>query len=308
MVHEIEAETKNWLGSLRAWAHKYRASRPALRSRNGEPRIGLALGGGFARGIAHVGVLRVFERHNIPIHCIGGVSAGAMVAGAFASGSTADDIGRIGSAMRMSDVAKWSISKMGFSSSTPMDAFLSRLLKTYRFEDMKIPFVVVATCLTTGEPVYFRDSGDVKIPIRASCSYPGMFQPIYHEGKILVDGAMSIDIPSGMLRTMGANRVISVHLPMQGPKLPPSNMFQVVNRCFQIMQVHMEREWRRHSDIVIQPEVCSMEWDSFGSAQKLIEAGEEAAMAALPKIQAWLHRPARTKGLPQTAARGLETA
>lgn len=308
MVHEIGEETKNWLRSLRAWAQKHRANRPVL-SRNGEPRIGLALGGGFARGIAHVGVLRVLERYNVPIHCIGGVSAGAIVAGAFASGSTADDIGRIGSAMRMSDVAKWSISRMGFSSSTPMEAFLNRLLKSYRFEDMKIPLVVVATCLTTGEAIYFRDSGDVKLPIRASCSYPGMFQPIYHDGKVLVDGAMSVDIPSAMLRHMGANRVISVHLPMQGPKLAPTNMFQVVNRCFQIMQVQMEREWRRHSDLVIQPDASLMEWDSFKSAQKLIEAGEQAAMAALPKIQGWLRRTARAHaGLSPSPARGLETA
>src|SRR4051794_10715232 len=137
-------------------------------------RIGLALGGGFARGIAHTGVLNVLQRHGIPIHCVTGVSAGSIVAAAFASGASPDEIARAGCAMRFTDVASWSLCRMGFVTSERMKGFLERLLKTYRFEEMPTPLGVVATDLSTGESVSFRDSGDVVLPIRASCSYPGL--------------------------------------------------------------------------------------------------------------------------------------
>ncbi len=154
---------------------------------------------------------------------------------------------------------------------------------------MQIPLGVVATDLAAGAPVFFRGSGDVLNPIRASCSYPGLFQPLLHEGRLLVDGAMSMEIPSPLLRAMGASHVVSVHLPMQqlaGPGV--TNMFQVINRCFQIMQTRSEQEWRDNSDMVIVPDVTGMEWDAFGSADKLIQAGEIAALEAVPKIKAWL--------------------
>src|SRR6266481_9478990 len=125
------------------------------------PRIGLALGGGFARGIAHAGVLRTFERHGIPLHCITGVSAGSIVAAAFASGTRADDICLMGASMRFRDVARWSLCRMGFLGSERMKRFLERLLKTYRFEEMRIPLGVIASDLCAGRPLTFRDRGDV---------------------------------------------------------------------------------------------------------------------------------------------------
>ena len=281
---ELGSQFGNWLGAFRRW---YRTPPPP--APQPARSIGLALGGGFARGIAHVGVLRVFEQYEIPIKYIAGVSAGSMVAAAYASGSTSEEIGKIGSTMRFGDVARWSISKMGLVGSERMNQFLQKLLKRFRFEEMKIPLGVVATDLTTGDPVFFRDQGDVLMPIRASCSYPGLFQPLLYEGRLLVDGAMSMEVPSPLLRTMGATHVISVHLPMQQVHGPgASNMFQVINRCFQIMQTHAEKEWRDNSDLVITPDVTGMEWDAFGSADKLIQAGEIAALEAVPKIKAWL--------------------
>jgi NTE family protein len=251
-------------------------------------RIGLALGGGFARGIAHAGVLKVFEQNQIPIAAIAGVSAGAIVAAAYASGATPEEIARAGCSMRFTDVARWSICRMGFVGSERMEKFLKRLLKVFRFEDMKVPLGVVATDLSTGDPVLFRDTGDVNLPIRASCSYPGLFQPVKMGDLLLVDGAMSMEVPALVARKLGATRVISVHLPMQGAAAPPQNMFQVVNRSFQIMQKRMEEGWRRMSDLVIVPEVAGVQWDEFTSAQKLVEAGEQAAEKALPEIRAWM--------------------
>jgi NTE family protein len=246
----------------------------------------LALGGGFARGIAHAGVLQVFERHGIPIHCITGVSAGSIVAAAFASGAHSDEIVRAGCSMRFRDVARWSLSRMGFVVSERMTPFLRRLLKRYRFEEMRIPLGVVATDLCTGEPVAFRETGDIFLPIRASCSYPGLFQPVRAGGRVLVDGAMSTEIPALLARDLGATHVISVHLPASASR-PPADVFQVIRRCFQIMQGRSQNGWRDASDLVITPDLLGIDWDGFESGPALVKAGEAAALAALPTIDSW---------------------
>jgi NTE family protein len=252
------------------------------------PRIGLALGGGFARGIAHAGVLAAFERHGVPIHCITGVSAGSIVAAAYASGATPQEIARAGCAMRFGDVARWSLCRMGFVVSERMKRFLERLLKAYRFEEMRIPLGVLATDVCTGQSVRFRDRGDVVLPIRASCSYPGLFQPVPYNGRMLVDGAISMEIPAALARHLGATHVISVHLPVQASDKLPTNVFQVVNRCFQIMQARTEESWRRESDLVVVPDVRRVEWDGFGCGEQMVKAGEEAAESAMGVIQGWL--------------------
>jgi NTE family protein len=251
------------------------------------PRIGLALGGGFARGIAHAGVLRIFERYAIPIHCITGVSAGSIVAAAYASGAQPDEIVRAACSVRFGDVARWSLSRMGFVVSERMKPFLHRLLKHDRFEEMRIPLGVVATDLCTGEPVDFRDTGDVFLPIRASCSYPGLFQPVRAGGRVLVDGAMSVEIPARQARELGATHVVSVHLPAPSCRRPPADMFQVIRRCFQIMQIRNEDGWRQASDLVITPDLRTIEWDGFEAGPELVVAGEAATMAVLPAIQSW---------------------
>jgi NTE family protein len=251
-------------------------------------RLGLALGGGFARGLAHIGVLGVLEENKIPIHCIAGVSAGAIVAAAYASGATPEEIARAGCSMRFTDVARWTIGRMGIAGSDRMERFLRKLLKVYRFEQMRIPLGIVATDVVTGEAMVFRDKGDVVLPIRASCSYPGLFQPVPCVGRLLVDGAISTEVPALLTRLLGATHVISLHLPMQGAAAMPTNMFHVINRCFQILHSRTEITWRQHSDLVIEPEVRGMEWDAFESAMQLVKAGEEAARAALPRIRGWL--------------------
>src|SRR6266852_386399 len=160
---------QTWWEATRGWL------RTGLPKKPGEPRIGLALGGGFARGIAHVGVLRALEKNNIPISAVSGVSAGAIVAAALASGSTSHDIERVALAMKFRDVARWTLNLMGLAGSDRMIAFLARLLKENRFEEMRIPLAIVATDLITGRPMTFHGKGDVIVPVRASCSYPGLF-------------------------------------------------------------------------------------------------------------------------------------
>ena len=300
------AKIGGWVGNLRNLI-RAKAAPPLSVAPPAVPRIGLALGGGFARGIAHAAVLEVFERYQIPIHCITGVSAGSIVAAAYASGASPAEIARAGCAMRFGDVASWSFSRMGFVVNGRMTKFLGKLLKRYLFEEMNIPLGVLATNLVTGDAVCFRDKGDVFLPVRASCAYPGLFQPVIHEGQSLVDGAIAMEIPARLARNLGATHVVSVHLPAAVEAPVPRNVFQVVNRCIQILQTQTEDAWRKDSDLIISPDVCSVMWDGFESGPALLKAGECAAMAALPKIQAWLSQR-QPVGLPILAAPGFQPA
>ncbi len=267
------------------------------------PRIGIALGGGFARGIAHVGILRVLERENIPLHCVTGVSAGAVVAAAYASGATTDQIAAVGCAMRFGDVARWSISRLGFAGSERMVAFLRKLLKQLRFEDMPIPLGVVATDLRSGRPVSFRDKGEVTPAIRASCSYPGLYRPLEIDGRTYVDGAISVEVPAQLAREMGATHIISACIPNQDETFEPQNMFQVVSRSFQILMAANEEVWRRHSDLILVPDVARIPWDGFANAMDMIAAGEREAERLLPQIREWLGSGGLSQEAPDSIPR-----
>jgi NTE family protein len=252
------------------------------------PRLGLALGGGFARGVAHIGVLKAMQRHSIPIHAIAGVSAGSVVAAAYASGATIQEIEDAARLMKFRDVAKWTLDFKGVLDSHRMDAFLRKLLKVRRFEEMIIPLAVVASDLATGHPAVFRKFGDVITPVRASCSYPGLFKPVEYNGRLLVDGMVAMEVPAKPLQEMGATHVLSVYLPNEDECVDPLNVVQIVNRCFQVMSARLESEWRRYSDLVIIPQVGDCSWDSFESVSRVMAAGEQAVEKALPEIEAWL--------------------
>jgi NTE family protein len=183
------------------------------------------------------------------------------------------------------------VNLLGLAGNDRMITFLGRLLKTNRFEDMQIPLAIIATDLAKGQPVTFHGKGDVVVPIRASCAYPGLFLPLRYQGRMLVDGFVSMEVPAAPLLQMGADRVISVVIPNQEGSGDCGNMFSVVSRCFQLMSARTENSWRRYSNIVISPPVADMSWDSFASANRLIELGEQSAMAAMPQIKRWLAQP-----------------
>lgn len=288
-------KTPAWLRNAGWWLRRAKAP-----LQDPEPRIGLALGGGFARGIAHLGVLRSLERHGIKISCIAGVSAGSMVAAAYASGTPIDEIEDIARSMKFKDVARWSLSRFGLAHTDRMIGFLKRLLKTDRFEQMQVPLAVVASDLSTGKPVVFSGQGDVTTAIRASCAFPGLYQPVRHEGQYLVDGLVSMEVPALPLKQMGATHTISVSLPSP-ESTDPRSVFCVVNRCFQIMATRSEFEWRRHSTLVIEPTVSKVAWDAFQSSLDLIKAGEEATDHVIGTIREWC-LPKPNKVQPATSA------
>lgn len=275
-----------WFG--RNWGRAGKSAMRAPLPRRVRPKIGLALGGGFARGISHLGVLRVFEREQIPVDFIGGVSAGSIVASAFASGATLDDIESAARRMKFEDVARWTISWKGFADSRRMQKFLESMLRVHRFEQMRVPLCVVATDLRAAEPVVFRDHGDVFVPVRASCSYPGLFLPIEHAGQQLVDGGISMELPVEPVRALGADKVIAVHLPVEKGLVNTENLVGVIHRSIQVMQQQLEPRWRSKADLVITPAVGTVGWNEFEKTDAMIEAGERAAFEALPVLREWL--------------------
>ena len=253
-------------------------------------KVGLALGGGFARGIAHLGVLQVLEENRVPLAAITGVSSGAMMAAAYASGTPLHKLDELARRMKFKDVAGWTISKMGLMTSNRMDTFLRRLLAVHNFEDMRIPLGVVACDLKSGEPVVYSQRGDVVPAVRASCAYPGLFRPIAIDGKLLVDGGMALDVPAPTARQLGAAKVIAVSLEIDEVQQDPSNLAQVINRCFQILQAKTGPSWRPDADLVLTPKINTFGWDSFDQTESMIQAGRQAAEAAMPQIEEWLER------------------
>jgi NTE family protein len=259
---------------------------PALQSPR-PPKIGLALGGGFARGLAHIGVLKVFEEERIPIDFIAGTSVGSVIGASYASGLSAQELGEIAALVRFKDFSRWTISRFGLFSNDRMLPFLHKVLRCKTFEELRIPLAVTATDIRTGEALVFT-SGDLAGPVRASCAYPGMFQPVDIGGRLLVDGLLAHAVPATPLREMGADRVVSVHLPADWVKADgPRHVFDIIGQCFSIAQDRMCGPWRLASDLVMEPEIGGFAYDDFERAPELIRAGEIAARTALAKIREW---------------------
>lgn len=252
------------------------------------PGIGLALGGGFARGVAHVGVLKVLEEENIPIRYIAGTSVGALIGAAYCSGLSPAELQEMATRVRFKHFAKWTLSRLGFASNQRMIGFLNSILKVKSFEELRIPLAVTATDFMTGDGVVFQ-SGPLVDPVRASCAYPGMFLPVKIDGRLLVDGMLAHAVPTNPLRQMGAERVLAVHLRGHWAGADgPRHLFDVIGQCFSIAQEMNCNLWKCSADLVIEPDVRGYKYDGFEHSPALIAAGEAVTRAALPEIRKWL--------------------
>ena len=255
------------------------------------PILGLALGGGFARGLAHIGVLKVLEEENIKVDLVAGTSVGSVIGAAYCSGISAKELGEIASLVRFKDFARWTLSRYGFCSNDRMERFLGRIVRCKTFAELKIPLAVAATDFENGDPVVFRE-GCILDPVRASCAYPGMFLPVQVNGRLLVDGMLGYAVPTTPLRQMGATRVLGVYLSAHWVNLRgPRHLFDVIGQCFSIAQAKMSESWKRDADLVIEPDVDGFRYDDFARAKDLIASGELAMRAVLPQVKAWLAEP-----------------
>lgn len=258
------------------------------------PAIGLALGGGFARGMAHIGILKVLEEEEIPIRVIAGTSVGALIGAAYCSGLSIEELEKVAHSVRFTTFARWTVSRYGFATNDRMVSFLARTLKVKTFEELRIPLGVTATDFNSGEGIVFH-SGSIVDPVRASCAYPGMFLPVNIRGRWLVDGMLSYPVPTRPLREMGAQRVLAVHLRGQWNKNgAPRHLFDVIGQSFAIAQDQMSHLWRGPADLVIEPDVAGFAYDDFKRAGELITAGEVAMRQALPEVRKWMETAAET--------------
>ncbi len=256
------------------------------------PVIGIALGGGFARGIAHIGVLRVLEQEGIPIRAVAGTSVGALIGACYCSGLTPAEMDEVARNTRFTTFARWTLSRYGFATNDRMVSFLARHLKCSTFEELRIPLGVTATDFNTGAGVVFH-SGSIVDPVRASCAYPGMFLPVEIGGKHLVDGMLSHPVPTRPVREMGVERVLAVHLKgTWASSGPPRHLFDVIGQSFAIAQDAMSTLWRDAADLIIEPDVAGFAYDDFKRAGDLIRAGEDAMRQALPAVRQWMEVPA----------------
>ena len=254
------------------------------------PSVGVALGGGFARGIAHIGILKVLEEEGIPVRFIAGTSVGALIGAAYCSGVSVEELEAMARKVRFTTFARWTLSRYGFANTDRMTSFLTSILKVKAFEELRIPLGVTATDFNTGAGAVFR-SGSLIDPVRASCAYPGMFLPVNIDGHWLVDGMLSYPVPTVAVRGMGAQKVLGIHLKGQWSDGAPRHFFDVIGQSFAIAQDQMSDRWRAAADLIVEPDVAGFDYDDFKRSAELIQVGELAMRRALPAVRKWLEVP-----------------
>ena len=252
------------------------------------PRIGLALSGGAARGIAHVGVLRALEENDIPIDAIAGASAGALIGGCYATGLAIEKLEEMASSFRWRHTSRLSFSRMGLQSNAQMEKFLRKHLPVTRFEDLKIPLAVMVTDLQKGETIVFRDTGDLPFAIRASCCVPALYTPVRdREGRFLIDGGILENLPISRTRELGADLVIAVDVNFDGVRFfdRPRTALGVLMRVFSAVEKIVSNQERDTADLMIAPKVGHIRWDQTRHSKELIKLGYEAGLAAIDQIR-----------------------
>jgi len=289
---KVSDKVNNALEWLRTAEQKFRElAYGAVDTANRRPKIGLALAGGFARGIAHIGVLRAFREAGIPIDYVAGTSVGALIGTGFCAGASLEFMEATGMQTTFADFGRWTPSWLGLATNQRMERYVARLTTATSFEELKIPLAISTTDINAGITVYYS-SGPIAPALRASCAYPGLFVPIQYDGRTLVDGFLTSPVPVEGALLLGAEVVIAVFLESGGIENPRTAV-DIISRSFNIIQGHSEIAWRQQADLVIEPDVTSFAWDDFTKTPELVAAGEAAAKKAIPDILALLRRQAK---------------
>ena len=263
----------------------------------GHPSVGIALGGGAARGIAHIGVLQALVDNNIPVDCIAGTSAGAIVAAAFAFGIPLETIRQKAKRLNWYMISVLPGSVLGLASNSAIDKMLRELIGGADISESKIPLAVVATKIETGEKVVFRN-GKTALAVRASACIPGLFYPVEIKGIKLVDGELSESLPLSPLLDMGADIKIGVSVLHWRSRKKVGNLLDIISNSLDIMASHKEDRASENADVVIEPDLGAYGPSDFKKADALIAEGYRAASLKIPEIKKLLSR-ATKKQKPQ---------
>jgi len=265
-----------------------------------EPRIALVLGGGAARGFAHIGVIRILEQERIPIAQVVGTSVGSLIGALYASDRDSFDLEWTAFQLEQDDLFDFRLANavmgMGYAKGEKLEAFVKAHVKQENLEQLLVPFAAVATDLNWGERVVL-DQGSVAKAVRASSAIPGIFEPVLHQGKLLVDGGVVDNIPIEVARARGADLVVAVDI---GEKVGNTNIKGVVDVILQSTNIMfaVNTSFRRQgADVLVTPNVDGVGMLDFSQKKRCMQAGIQAAREAMPKlraaIEAWKARKAK---------------
>jgi NTE family protein len=264
-----------------------------------KPRIALVLGGGAARGFAHVGVIRALEQEKIPIDLVVGTSVGSLIGAIYAADLDSFDLEWTAFKLQEDDLLDYgvltAVRGMGLARGDKLEEFVKSRVKVANIEDLKIPFAAVATDLNWGTKVVL-DRGSVSRAVRASSAIPGVFQPVQHMGKILVDGGVVDNIPISVARAKGADIVVAVDISENVGNTHITNLVDVMVQATNIMFALNVAHSKKDADVLIAPAVGDVGMLDFTQKKRCMQAGIEAARAAAPAIRrsvdAWVAKRA----------------
>ena len=253
------------------------------------PRLGLALGGGAARGFAHVGVLQVLEEAGIRPDLVVGTSAGSFVAAMYASGKTPAQLQRMAETMDEAVFTDWTVPLLGrgMMRGDALARYVNGQVSTRQIEDFKLPLGIVATDLQSGQGVLFQ-RGDVGTAVRASSAVPSVFEPVRIQGREYVDGGLVSPVPVRYARQMGAELVLAVDISSAPEYGRTGDMFQILMQTFTIMGKSINTFELREAEVVVRPALGQVGSADFSARRRSIEAGRAAMQQALPRLRALL--------------------
>ncbi len=251
------------------------------------PRIGLALGGGAARGFAHVGVIQVLEEAGLRPNLVAGTSAGSLVAAIYASGKTGAQLQQIAETMEEAAIADWTLPlfSRGMLRGEALAKYVNTQVAGRLIDDMPLPLGIVATDLNSGKDVVFQ-RGDTGTAVRASSAVPGVFLPVKIAGREYVDGGLVSPVPVRAARKMGAELVIAVDISSAPEGNLAGGTFEILLQTFSIMGASINNFELKDADVVVRPALQGVSSSDFGSRKRSIEAGRQAMLQALPQLRA----------------------
>ena len=253
------------------------------------PKLGLALGGGAARGFAHIGVIQVLEENGIKPDMVVGTSAGSVVAAFYASGKTGAQLQWLADSMDESQLTDWTVPFMsrGMLRGEALGRYINTQLNGAKIEDLKIPLGIVATDLQNGDGILFR-RGDIATAVRASSAVPSVFEPVRIGNKDYVDGGLVSPVPVRYVRQMGADIVIAVDISSRPEDAKTTDMLKVLLQTFSIMGKSISQLEMAQAEVVVRPAMSDVGSTEFAARKKSIEAGRAAMKLALPALKAAL--------------------
>ncbi len=252
-------------------------------------KIALVLGGGAARGFAHIGVIKALEAQGIVPSMVVGTSAGSVVGALYASGMSGFDLQKQALQMEEEMVADWTLPNRGVFKGEALQNFINQKVKNLPIQKMPKPLGVVATDLQSGEMMLFR-SGNTGMAVRASSAVPGVFQPVEISGRDYVDGGLTSPVPAQSARSMGADFVIAVDISNVSRQSKLTGTLDVLLQTFAIMGHAISRHELEDADLVIRPKTAEVNSTDFEGRHLAILEGEKAAAAIMPELKARLAR------------------